>query len=262
MSRNGQVFFIHNRVQNIMDVHDLIASYVPGCRIAVAHGQMEGSKLEEIMLDFIGGEYDVLLCTTIVESGLDIPNANTIIVNDAHRFGLSDLHQLRGRVGRSNKKAFCYLLTPPFNTLTEEAQKRLRALEEFSDLGSGINIAMRDLDIRGAGNLLGAEQSGFINDIGFETYHKILDEAIAELKENEFADLFDKETELVYVTDCAIETDMEVMLPSEYVSSTAERISLYTELDHIKTEERLMEFTDQLIDRFGPIPKPDRKSTR
>ena len=256
MSRNGQVFFIHNRVQNIMDVHDLIASYVPGCRIAVAHGQMEGNKLEEIMLDFIGGEYDVLLCTTIVESGLDIPNANTIIVNDAHRFGLSDLHQLRGRVGRSNKKAFCYLLTPPFNTLTEEAQKRLRALEEFSDLGSGINIAMRDLDIRGAGNLLGAEQSGFINDIGFETYHKILDEAISELKENEFADLFDKETELVYVTDCAIETDMEVMLPSEYVSSTAERISLYTELDHIKTEERLVEFTGQLIDRFGPLPKP------
>ena len=256
MARNGQVFFIHNRVQNIMDVHDLIASYVPGCRIAVAHGQMEGSKLEEIMLDFIGGEYDVLLCTTIVESGLDIPNANTIIVNDAHRFGLSDLHQLRGRVGRSNKKAFCYLLTPPFNTLTEEAQKRLRALEEFSDLGNGINIAMRDLDIRGAGNLLGAEQSGFINDIGFETYHKILDEAIAELKENEFADLFDKETELVYVTDCAIETDMEVMLPSEYVSSTAERISLYTELDHIKTEERLVEFTGQLIDRFGPLPKP------
>ena len=257
MSRNGQVFFIHNRVQNIMDVHDLIASYVPGCRIAVAHGQMEGSKLEEIMLDFIGGEYDVLLCTTIVESGLDIPNANTIIVNDAHRFGLSDLHQLRGRVGRSNKKAFCYLLTPPFNTLTEEAQKRLRALEEFSDLGNGINIAMRDLDIRGAGNLLGAEQSGFINDIGFETYHKILDEAIAELKENEFSDLFDKETELVYVTDCAIETDMEVMLPSDYVSSTAERISLYTELDHIKTEERLMEFTAQLIDRLGPLPKPD-----
>ena len=256
MARNGQVFFIHNRVQNIMDVHDMIMSYVPGCRIAVAHGQMEGSKLEEIMLDFIAGEYDVLLCTTIVASGLDIPNANTIIVNDAHRFGLSDLHQLRGRVGRSNKKAFCYLLTPPLNTLTEEAQKRLRALEEFSDLGSGINIAMRDLDIRGAGNLLGAEQSGFINDIGFETYHKILDEAIAELKENEFSDLFDKETELVYVTDCAIETDMEVMLPSEYVSSTAERISLYTELDHIKTEEGLMRFTDQLIDRFGPIPKP------
>ena len=256
MARNGQVFFIHNRVQNIMDVHDMIMSYVPGCRIAVAHGQMDGANLEEIMLGFIGGEYDVLLCTTIVESGLDIPNANTIIVNDAHRYGLSDLHQLRGRVGRSNKKAFCYLLTPPFNTLTEEAQKRLRALEEFSDLGSGINIAMRDLDIRGAGNLLGAEQSGFINDIGFETYHKILDEAIAELKENEFSDLFDKETDLVYVTDCVIETDMEVLLPSDYISSTAERISLYTELDHIKTEERLQAFGKNLTDRFGPMPKP------
>ena len=256
MARNGQVFFIHNRVQNIMDVHDLILSYVPGCRIAVAHGQMEGAKLEQIMLDFIQGDYDVLLCTTIVESGLDIPNANTIIVNDAHRYGLSDLHQLRGRVGRSNKKAFCYLLTPPLATLTEEARKRLTALEEFSDLGSGINIAMRDLDIRGAGNLLGAEQSGFINDIGFETYHKILDEAIAELKDNEFADLFDKEKDLVYVSDCAIETDMEVMLPSDYVSSTAERISLYTELDHISTEERLQEFANHLADRFGPLPKP------
>jgi transcription-repair coupling factor (superfamily II helicase) len=256
MARNGQVFFIHNRVQNIMDVHDMIMSYVPGCRIAVAHGQMEGSKLEEIMLDFIAGDYDVLLCTTIVESGLDIPNANTIIVNDAHRYGLSDLHQLRGRVGRSNKKAFCYLLTPPFNTLTEEAQKRLRALEEFSDLGNGINIAMRDLDIRGAGNLLGAEQSGFINDIGFETYHKILDEAIAELKANEFSDLFDKEKDLEYVTDCVIETDMEVLLPADYINSTAERVSLYTELDHIKTEERLLEFGNQLTDRFGPMPKP------
>ena len=256
MARNGQVFFIHNRVQNIMDVHDMIMSYVPGCRIAVAHGQMEGSKLEEIMLDFIAGDYDVLLCTTIVESGLDIPNANTIIVNDAHLYGLSDLHQLRGRVGRSNKKAFCYLLTPPFNTLTEEAQKRLRALEEFSDLGNGINIAMRDLDIRGAGNLLGAEQSGFINDIGFETYHKILDEAIAELKANEFSDLFDKEKDLEYVTDCVIETDMEVLLPSDYINSTAERVSLYTELDHIKTEERLLEFGNQLTDRFGPMPKP------
>ena len=255
MARNGQVFFIHNRVQNIMDVHDMIMNFVPGCRIAVAHGQMEGSKLEEIMLDFINGDYDVLLCTTIVESGLDIPNANTIIINDAHRYGLSDLHQLRGRVGRSNKKAFCYLLTPPFNTLTDEAQKRLRALEEFSDLGGGINIAMRDLDIRGAGNILGAEQSGFINDIGFETYHKILDEAIAELKENEFQDIFDKETELVYVTDCVIETDMEVLLPSEYINSTSERVSLYTELDHITTEERLQEFTAHLIDRFGPLPK-------
>ena len=255
IARNGQVFFIHNRIQNIMDVHDFILKYVPGVRIAVAHGQMEGAKLEKIMLDFINGDYDVLLCTTIVESGLDIPNANTIIINDAHRYGLSDLHQLRGRVGRSNKKAFCYLLTPPLNTLTQDAQKRLRALEEFSDLGEGINIAMRDLDIRGAGNILGAEQSGFINDIGFETYHKILDEAILELKETEFQDIFDKEEELSYVADCTIETDMEVRFPADYINSTQERVSLYSELDRIKTEDNLMKFTDHLIDRFGPIPK-------
>ena len=255
LARNGQVFFIHNRIQNIMDVHDFILKYVPGVRIAVAHGQMEGAKLEKIMLDFINGDYDVLLCTTIVESGLDIPNANTIIINDAHRYGLSDLHQLRGRVGRSNKKAFCYLLTPPLNTLTQDAQKRLRALEEFSDLGEGINIAMRDLDIRGAGNILGAEQSGFINDIGFETYHKILDEAILELKETEFQDIFDKEEEKSYVADCTIETDMEVRFPADYINSTQERVSLYSELDRTKTEESLMKFTDHLIDRFGPIPK-------
>ena len=255
LARNGQVFFIHNRIQNIMDVHDFILKFVPGVRIAVAHGQMEGSKLEDIMLGFINGDYDVLLCTTIVESGLDIPNANTIIINDAHRYGLSDLHQLRGRVGRSNKKAFCYLLTPPLNTLTQEAQKRLRALEEFSDLGEGINIAMRDLDIRGAGNILGAEQSGFINDIGFETYHKILDEAILELKETEFQDIFEKEEEKSYVADCTIETDMEVRFPADYINSTQERVSLYSELDRTKTEESLMKFTDHLIDRFGPIPK-------
>jgi len=255
IARNGQVFFIHNRIQNIMEVHDFILKYVPGVRIAVAHGQMEGAKLEKIMLDFINGDYDVLLCTTIVESGLDIPNANTIIINEAHRYGLSDLHQLRGRVGRSNKKAFCYLLTPPLNTLTQEAQKRLRALEEFSDLGEGINIAMRDLDIRGAGNILGAEQSGFINDIGFETYHKILDEAILELKETEFQDIFDKEEEKSYVADCTIETDMEVRFPSDYIGSTQERVSLYSELDRTKSEESLMKFTDHLIDRFGPIPK-------
>ena len=255
IARNGQVFFIHNRIQNIMDVHDFILKFVPGVRIAVAHGQMEGAKLEKIMLDFINGEYDVLLCTTIVESGLDIPNANTIIINDAHRYGLSDLHQLRGRVGRSNKKAFCYLLTPPLSTLTQEAQKRLRALEEFSDLGEGLNIAMRDLDIRGAGNILGAEQSGFINDIGFETYHKILDEAIAELKDTEFQDIFDREEEKTFVTDCTIETDMEVRFPADYIGSTQERVSLYSELDHTKTEEALMKFTDHLIDRFGPIPK-------
>lgn len=255
MARDGQVFFIHNRIQNILEVRDFILRFVPGARIAVAHGQMDGETLENIMLDFINGDYDVLLCTTIVESGLDIPNANTIIINDAHRYGLSDLHQLRGRVGRSNKKAFCYLLTPPYNTLTQDAQKRLRALEEFSDLGGGINIAMRDLDIRGAGNILGAEQSGFINDIGFETYHKILDEAIQELKTNEFQDLFEQEKEEQFLSDCAIETDMEVCFPVDYISSTSERINLYTELDHTKREEDLEKFTERLIDRFGPIPK-------
>lgn len=255
IARNGQVFFIHNRIQSIMDVHDLIVSYVPGIRIAVAHGQMEGDKLEKIMLGFINGDYDVLLCTTIVESGLDIPNANTIIIDEAQRYGLSDLHQLRGRVGRSNKKAFCYLLTPPLNTLTQEAQKRLLAIEEFSDLGNGINIAMRDLDIRGAGNILGAEQSGFINDIGFETYHKILDEAILELKETEFQDVFKDEETHSFVSDCSIETDMEVLFPSDYISSTKERISLYSELDHISNEQHLAEFTERIIDRFGPTPK-------
>ena len=255
LARDGQVFFVHNRIQNIMEVYNMIAGCVPGAKIAVGHGQMEGDKLEEIMLDFIDGKYDVLLCTTIIEAGLDIPNANTIIINDAHKYGLSDLHQLRGRVGRSNKKAFCYLLAPPLAMLSDEARKRLRALEEFSDLGSGFNIAMRDLDIRGAGNLLGAEQSGFINDIGFETYHKILDEAIMELKENEFKDLFEKpEEEKKYVRECAIESDLEILLPNEYVDSSAERISLYNELDHIETEEGLMRFTDNLIDRFGSIP--------
>ena len=255
LARDGQVFFVHNRIQNIMEVYDMIVSCVPGAKVAVGHGQMEGDKLEQIMLDFIDGKYDVLLCTTIIEAGLDIPNANTIIINDAHKYGLSDLHQLRGRVGRSNKKAFCYLLTPPMAMLSDEAQKRLRALEEFSDLGSGFNIAMRDLDIRGAGNLLGAEQSGFINDIGFETYHKILDEAIMELKENEFKDLFEKpEEEKKYVRECAIESDLEILLPNEYVDSSAERISLYNELDHIENEEGLMRFTDNLIDRFGELP--------
>lgn len=255
LARDGQVFFVHNRVQNIMDVRDLVQSCVPGAKIAVGHGQMNGDDLEKVMLDFIDGKYDVLLCTTIIEAGLDIPNANTIIINDAHKYGLSDLHQLRGRVGRSNKKAFCYLLTPPLHLLSDEAQKRLRALEQFSDLGSGFNIAMRDLDIRGAGNLLGAEQSGFINDIGFETYHKILDEAIEELKETEFKDIFEKpDAEKVYVKECQIESDLEILLPVEYVDSSAERISLYNELDHIETEEGLMRFTDRLIDRFGPVP--------
>lgn len=255
LARDGQVFFVHNRVQNIQDVCNMITSYVPGVRVGIAHGQMEGSKLEQIMLDFIDEKYDVLLCTTIIEAGLDIPNANTIIINEAQNYGLSDLHQLRGRVGRSNKKAFCYLLSPPLSVLSDEAQKRLRALEDFSDLGSGFNIALRDLDIRGAGNLLGAEQSGFINDIGFETYHKILDEAILELKETEFKDIFENDTkDKKFVHDCMFESDLEILLPNEYVASSAERISLYTELDHIQNEEGLKRFSDNLTDRFGEIP--------
>ena len=255
LARDGQVFFVHNRVQNIQDVCDMIMSYVPGVRVGVAHGQMEGSKLEQIMLDFIDEKYDVLLSTTIIEAGLDIPNANTIIINEAQNFGLSDLHQLRGRVGRSNKKAFCYLLSPPLATLSDEAGKRLRALEDFSDLGSGFNIALRDLDIRGAGNLLGAEQSGFINDIGFETYHKILDEAILELKETEFKDIFEGELkDKKFVSECVFESDLEILIPYEYVDSSAERISLYTELDHIQNEEGLVRFTNNITDRFGQIP--------
>ncbi len=255
LARDGQVFFVHNRVQNIQEVCDMITSYVPGVRVGVAHGQMEGSKLEQIMLDFIDEKYDVLLSTTIIEAGLDIPNANTIIINEAQNFGLSDLHQLRGRVGRSNKKAFCYLLSPPLTILSDEARKRLRAIEDFSDLGSGFNIALRDLDIRGAGNLLGAEQSGFINDIGFETYHKILDEAILELKETEFKDIFESELkDKKFVSDCVFESDLEILIPYEYVDSSAERISLYTELDHIQNEEGLIRFTNNLTDRFGQIP--------
>jgi transcription-repair coupling factor (superfamily II helicase) len=231
----------------------------------VGHGQMEGEKLEQIMLDFVNGEYDVLLATTIIESGLDIPNANTIIVNDAHHFGLSDLHQLRGRVGRSNKKAYCYLLAPPKHTLTKEARQRLYAIEEFSDLGSGFNIAMQDLDIRGAGNLLGAEQSGFISDIGYETYQKILDEALLELKETEYKELFSPESDneqitinrlqdMTFVSDCVVETDLELLFPDWYIESTKERVKMYRELDNIETEEDLELFKEQLRDRFGIIP--------
>lgn len=254
VARGGQVFFVHNRVQNIMDVYDMLVRFVPGIDIGVAHGQMEGKKLEQIMLNFIKGRYDVLLSTTIIESGLDIPNANTIIINDAHQYGLSDLHQLRGRVGRSNKKAFCYLLSPPRASLSSVAQKRLRAIEEFSALGAGFNISTRDLDIRGAGNLLGAEQSGFINEIGFETYHKILDEAIEELKESEFKDVFKKDKPKHFAKECVIETDLEILIPSAYIESTTERISLYSELDNISSEENLQQYTDKLIDRFGPLP--------
>jgi transcription-repair coupling factor (superfamily II helicase) len=256
VSRGGQVFFVHNRVQNIMEVYDMLKRFVPGVRIGVAHGQMEGAKLEQIMVDFIDGDYDVLLATTIIESGLDIPNANTIIINDAQNYGLSDLHQLRGRVGRSNKKAFCYLLSPPLSTLTSEARKRLEAISEFADLGSGFNIAMRDLDIRGAGNILGAEQSGFISEIGIEMYQKILDEAIAELKETEFKDLFTEEQlKKAHASECQLETDLELLIPEHYVVSVQERLNLYKELDNIETEAELEAFEKNLVDRFGPLPE-------
>jgi transcription-repair coupling factor (superfamily II helicase) len=259
LRRGGQVFFVHNRVGEIDSIANLIMKLVPDARVVGAHGQMDGKKLEKIMVDFINHEYDVLVSTNIIESGLDIPNANTIIINRAHMFGLSDLHQMRGRVGRSNKKAFCYLLTPPMSGLTPESRKRLQTLEEFSDLGDGFKVAMKDLDIRGAGNLLGAEQSGFITDLGFEMYHKILDEAVNELKENEFAALF--ETDLtekvkVLVQDCTIETDLELLIPEEYVGNISERLGLYSKLDSIKNEDELEKFSTMLQDRFGPLPEP------
>ncbi len=255
VSRGGQVFFVTTRVMNIMDIAGMVQRMVPGVKVAVAHGQMEGHKLEKVMLDFIEGEYDVLIATTIIESGLDISNVNTILINDAHHYGLSDLHQLRGRVGRSNKKAFCYLLAPPMSLLTEEAKKRLRAIEEFADLGSGFNIAMRDLDIRGAGNILGAEQSGFISEIGYEMYQKILDEALLELKETDFKDLFHPDIPTSYVRDCVIETDLEILIPDDYITNITERLNLYKELDSIDTDANLIKFRERLIDRFGPVPE-------
>jgi transcription-repair coupling factor (superfamily II helicase) len=259
LRRGGQVFFVHNRVSDIEEVANIIYKLVPDARIGIAHGQMEGDKLEKVMVKFIDGEYDVLVSTNIIESGLDIPNANTIIINQAHMFGLSDLHQMRGRVGRSNKKAFCYLLTPPASLLTADSRKRLSALEEFSDLGDGFKVAMRDLDIRGAGNLLGAEQSGFINDLGFETYHKILDDAIQELKETEFKDLFAAELAekaKIIVQDCVIETDLEILIPETYVSNISERLQLYSRIDNLKDEKHLDEFRAELLDRFGELPTP------
>ncbi|MDH5366337.1 MAG: transcription-repair coupling factor [Cyclobacteriaceae bacterium] len=257
LRRGGQVFFVHNRIGDIEAIGNIILKLVPDARIGVAHGQMEGSKLEKAMMRFIEGEYDVLVSTNIIESGLDIPNANTIIINHAHMFGLSDLHQMRGRVGRSNKKAFCYLLTPSTSGLTSDARKRLSTLEEFSDLGDGFKVAMRDLDIRGAGNLLGAEQSGFITDLGFDAYHKILDEAVQELKETTFRDLFVKELSeaaKILVQDCSIETDLEILIPDDYVQNITERLGLYSKLDNIETEEKLAEFVNEIKDRFGAIP--------
>ena len=254
--RGGQVFFIHNRVKGLAEMKSLIQGLCPDISIAFAHGQMEGDQLEDTILDFMDRKYDVLVCTNIVESGVDIPNVNTIIVNNAHQFGLSDLHQLRGRVGRSNKKAFCYLLAPPMSTLPPDSRKRLSTLEQYSDLGSGFQIAMRDLDIRGAGNMLGGEQSGFIAEIGFEMYQKILDEAIRELKRSEFKDLFREEIiqQDDFVSDCSMDTDLEILIPDDYVESITERLSLYTRLDQCSNEEELQAFRKELEDRFGPVP--------
>jgi len=266
ISRGGQVFFIHNRVQNIYEVELLLRKICKNIKIVVVHGQMEGEKLEKTILDFINGDIDLLIATNIIENGLDIPNANTIIINNAQNFGLSDLHQLRGRVGRSNRKAFCYLLAPPLAVLTSEARRRLKAIEDYSDLSSGFNIAMQDLDIRGAGNMLGGEQSGFIADIGFEAYQRILNETIQELKENEYKDLFFNEQQEKdqtrttlgmhsYVSDCQIDTDLGILFPDEYINNISERTRLYRELDNMDNEEKLNTFKSMLIDRFGPLPK-------
>ncbi len=258
IQRNGQVFFINNRIENIKEVAGMIQRLVPDARVGIGHGQMDGKKLEELMLAFMEGEFDVLVATTIIESGLDVPNANTIFINNANNFGLSDLHQMRGRVGRSNKKAFCYFITPPYSMMTSEAQKRINALEQFSELGSGFNIAMKDLEIRGAGDLLGGEQSGFINDIGFDTYQKIMNEAIDELKENEFKDLYEADNDIEtkeFVKDILIDADFELLFPDDYINSVSERLALYNELGTLKTEEQLQAFEQKLMDRFGALPK-------
>jgi transcription-repair coupling factor (superfamily II helicase) len=259
IQRGGQVFFINNRIENIKEVAGMIQRLVPGAKVGIGHGQMDGKKLEELMLAFMEGEFDVLVATTIIESGLDVPNANTIFINNANNFGLSDLHQMRGRVGRSNKKAFCYFITPPYSMMTGEAQKRITALEQFSELGSGFNIAMKDLEIRGAGDLLGGEQSGFINEIGFDTYQKIMNEAIDELKENEFKDLYQEENDIEtkeFVKDIQIDTDFELLFPDEYINNITERLNLYNELSQIKDEATLQQYEQKLIDRFGALPKP------
>ena len=258
IERGGQIFFIHNRVENIKEVAGMIQRLVPDAKIGIGHGQMDGKKLEELMLAFMNGEFDVLVSTTIIESGLDVSNANTIFINNANNFGLSDLHQMRGRVGRSNKKAFCYFITPEYSAMTDDARKRITALEQFTELGSGFNIAMKDLEIRGAGDLLGGEQSGFINDIGFDTYQKILNEAIEELKENEFKYLYNEDDgkEKDYVKDITIDSDFELLFPDDYVNNITERLNLYTTLNGIKTEEELLKFEKDILDRFGAFPIP------
>ncbi|MEM9362417.1 MAG: transcription-repair coupling factor [Bacteroidota bacterium] len=258
IQRGGQVFFIHNRIENIKEVAGMLQRLVPDAKIGIGHGQMEGKKLERLMLSFMNGEFDVLVSTTIVESGLDVTNANTIFIHNANNFGLSDLHQMRGRVGRSNKKAFCFFITPPYEAMTTEAQKRIEALEQFTELGSGFNIAMKDLEIRGAGDLLGGEQSGFINEIGFETYQKILAEAIDELKENEFKELYDEvegEKEKVFVKETQLDTDFELLFPDEYINNITERLNLYTQLNEVQDEEGLQQFESKLVDRFGELPQ-------
>ena len=259
MQRSGQVYFIHNRIENIKEVAGVIQRLVPDAKIAIGHGQLESKKLEEVMLSFMSGEFDVLVATTIIESGLDVPNANTIFINTAQNFGLSDLHQMRGRVGRSNKKAFCYFITPPYSMMSQDARKRMTALEQFSELGSGFKIAMKDLEIRGAGDLLGGEQSGFINDIGFETYQKILNEAVKELKENEFSSLYEQENQNIdhkeYVTDVQIDTDFELLFPDDYINSITERLNLYQELNTLTNIEELKAYQKRLEDRFGVLPQ-------
>ena len=261
MSRNGQVYFVNDRISTLPEIEKMIKKYVPDCRVVIGHGQMPPEQLENVLIDFMNHDYDVLLSTSIIENGIDISNANTIIINNAHRIGLSDLHQMRGRVGRSNRKAFCYLLAPPKSVLTPEARRRLEALETFSELGSGFNIAMQDLDIRGAGNLLGAEQSGFMEDLGYETYQKILSQAVTELRNDEFSDLYEESIasgEVVsgadFVDDCAVESDLEMYFPDNYVPGSSERMLLYRELDNIEDDNELTTYRQRLEDRFGPVP--------
>ena len=257
IQRAGQVFFIHNRIENIKEVAGMLQRLVPDAKIAVGHGQLDGKKLEQLMLDFMDGAFDVLVSTTIVESGLDVPNANTIFINNANNFGLSDLHQMRGRVGRSNKKAFCYFITPDYHAMTDDARKRISALEQYTALGSGFNIAMKDLEIRGAGDLLGGEQSGFINDIGFDAYQKILEEAVEELKISQFKELYAEELQSdqrSFVKELQLDTDWELLIPDDYVNSVQERLTLYQKLSQIKEEEVLDKFKHEMVDRFGPLP--------
>jgi len=266
LARGGQVFFVNPRIEGLYDLEAMIKRLVPDARTIVGHGQMPPEKLEKAINDFSAHDYDILLATTIIESGIDMPNVNTIIINDAHKFGLSELHQLRGRVGRSSRKAFCYLMVPPSNPLSPDARRRLQAIESFSDLGSGIHIAMQDLDIRGAGNLLGAEQSGFIADLGYETYQKVLREAVVELRTEEFPDIKDASSEQAdgedYVADCIIESDLELLLPAYYVQQESERIALYQELDSIERPSDLKAFEERLVDRFGRIPDAARELLR